>query len=80
MCTAICPPELAHRCIIVGFPRMFPPIMKWVAEVEALLASRKSYSFADAGPTPSSNVSCIVSIGHKRKQGILTAQTPSGGM
>jgi hypothetical protein len=81
VCTAICPPELAHRCIIVGLLRMFPPIMKWVADDEALLASRKSYSFDEAAPTPSSNVSYMsvwcfdITMREKR-----TAQTPSGGI
>jgi hypothetical protein len=81
VCTAICPPELAHRCIIVGLLRMFPPIMKWVADDEALLASRKSYSFDEAAPTPSSNVSYMsVWCFDNKTREKRTAQTPSGGI
>jgi hypothetical protein len=55
--------------------------MKWVADDEALLASRKSYSFDEAAPTPSSNVSymSVWCFDNKTREN-RTAQTPSGGI
>jgi hypothetical protein len=55
--------------------------MKWVADDEALLASRKSYSFDEAAPTPSSNVSYMsVWCFDNKTREKRTAQTPSGGI